>query len=236
MPNDIKKLDDGTFEVKLETGEVFKGDPMEVTTKLAEAQVNTKRWGQGFKQELETLKATPPSPVVPPTPPTPQAAEEAQLQGYLVEQTARGLGFKDAAAYRAKLANVLETTEEVRNNLVATNFMQQCPDFPNTPESISALSKKVESMGWDFSPQSMIAAHSVLVREHTSDATKGYAPLTPSQQNEAWAGQMAAANRQAPPPMLNSRAPDSQQGREDNPYAMKMEDLRQAAIKQALGQ
>ena len=39
MPNEVTKLPDGRISAKLETGEVFEGDPLEVTTKLAEAKI-----------------------------------------------------------------------------------------------------------------------------------------------------------------------------------------------------
>ena len=97
MPNEIKKLEDGRISAKLETGEVFEGDPLEVTTKLAEAQVNTKRWGQGFKQELETLKSTPPPPAA--TQP-PVDANEAQLQQYLLNQTAKAIGYDNGEQFK----------------------------------------------------------------------------------------------------------------------------------------
>ena len=239
MPNEIKTLGDGKILARLETGEVFEGDPIEVTTKLAEAQVNTKRWGQGFKTELDQLKATPP-PQPPPPPPTPAEASEAQLQAYLLDQQAKALGYSNGEEFKADLRQVKSTAEQVNNHMVASAFMAQCQDFPNTPESIESLSHKIDEMGWDFTPQSMIAAHALCLRENSADATKGYAPLTVEQQNESWNQGLAEANRQAaqrtaPHPMLRSGSPDANT-RGFDPWSkdVKLEDLRAMAIRQQL--
>jgi len=237
MPNEIKTLENGRISAKLETGEVFEGDPLEVTTKLAEAQVNTKRWGQGFKQELETLKSQPVQPP-PATAKPPEDANEAQLQQYLLTQTAKALGYGSADEYKADLMRVKGTTEKVNNQLVATEFMALNQDFPNTPEAIEALSKKIDEMHWDFNTQSMTAAHALLVRENSIDNTKGYAPLTPEQINSAWANNMQQANRQAPPPMLKTNNPEISSGSGELSYAQLLNlpssELRKMAIAQEL--
>lgn len=235
MPNDIKKLDDGKFEVKLETGEVFSGDPLEVTTKMAEAHVSTKKWGQQNKQAADTAqqqfdayKTSHPDvapPVVQPN------TQDTQLQSYLVDQWAKGLGYKSADEAKSVLGKVVSTSEEVNNQLVASAFLSACPDFPNSPESIEAISKKLDDMKWEFTPQSMIAAHALLTRENAQDATKGYKPLTAEQINSQWANDMSNASRRVPPPMVRSGNPENQSAA-PNPYSMPLADLRNAAIKQ----
>lgn len=200
MPNEIKSLPDGKISAKLETGEIFEGDPLEVTTKLAESKVHTNKNYLTIKSEYEALKATPP-----PTKaqPTPEAQSEAQLQEYLLTQTAKALGYNNADEYKADLAKVKHTTEEVNNNLVASAFMAQCPDFPNSAESIDSLSKKIDEMKWDFTPQSMIAAHALCLREDK------YKPLSVEQQNATWEQGLRASNRPTPPPMVRSQNPES---------------------------
>jgi hypothetical protein len=232
MPKKIEVTPD-KFNIELETGEVFSGDPLAATTKLAEAQENTKRWGQqGYakaaqlEKELEELKA---KQTAQPTPTTPEAQNEAQLQTYLLTQTAKALGYENAEQYKADLAKVKATTDEVTNNLVASQFLAQCPDFPNSPEAIEALSKKIDDMKWDFTPQSMIAAHSVCLREDK------YKPLSAEEQNATWEQGLRSSNRQAPPPMVHSNAPDANQ-RGFDPWSkdVKLDDLRAMAIKQQL--
>ena len=232
MPNDIQKMPDGKIIAKLETGEVFEGDPLEITQKMAQAHVETKRWGQTFKQEAETLKAARATQQQNTTPP-PADANEAQLQQYLLNQTAKALGYDSGDQYKADLKRVKGTTEKVNHQIVAAEFMNLNQDFPNTPEAIDALSKKIDEMKWDFSAQSMTAAHALLVREHSTDDKKGYAPLTAEQINSSWANQMSAANRTQAPPMLRGNSADtSQQG--PDVYKMPLNDLRAAAIQQEL--
>lgn len=201
MPNKIEQLEDGKkLKVELETGEVFEGDPIEVTNKMAAAHVSTKKWGQEWKAKAEA------PPVVTPPPVTPNAnAEELQLQKYLLEQTAKGLGYNSAEEYKADLAKVKSVTERQANQAVAADFIQQCPDFPNSEASIEALKTKMEKMGYDYTPQSMIAAHMLCLRE------EAYKPLSVQDQNETWANRMAASGRGNPAPMIRSNSPEQAQ-------------------------
>ena len=231
MPNQIEKLPDGKIVAKLETGEVFEGDPLEITQKMAEAHVSTKRWGQEWKTKAEAVPAAQPNP----TQAQPADPQEAQLQNYLLTQQAKALGYPDADTYKADLMKVRQTTEKINNQLVATEFLNLNQDFPNTPEATDALAKKIDEMKWDFTSQSMTAAHALLVREHAADPTKGYAPLTAEQINSAWANNMQTANRQTPPPMLRSSNPEHT-GASNDPYAIPMNDLRAMAIRQQLEQ
>jgi len=230
---------DSKIRVSLENGpEVFTAnDPLEATNQLASALDEGKKWGKEgwakakqYEAELAAIKSTPPSNVSQ----SPVDQNEAQLQKYLLDQTARALGYNSADEYKADLMRVKGTTDKVNNQLVANEFLALNQDFPNTPQAIDSLSKKIDEMKWDFSPQSMTAAHALLVRENAQDSTKGYSPLTAEEVNSQWANSMSQANRQPPPPMLRSSAPDSRQQGPD-PYAMKLDDLRNAAIQQELG-
>src|SRR5437016_1134053 len=160
MPNEVKQLENGKLEVKLETGEVFTGDPLEVTNKMAAAHVETKRWGQGFRDQLETLKNQPPVPPAAPPVPTPDP-NEAVLQNYLLEQTAKALGFSSGAEYKQRMEVANRTIDNLTDQDKAASFMYACPEFPNDQEAIDKLGKKIDELGWDFTPQSMIAAHSL---------------------------------------------------------------------------
>lgn len=200
MPNQIEQLEEGKkLKVTLETGEIFEGDPLEVTNKMAAAHVETKRWGQAAHAEVKTLKE---KPVTPPATTPPPNPEEAQLDGYLLERHAKALGFKNADEYKAELADVRAVKERAKNQAVVVDFFQQCPDFPNTDASVEALKNKMEKMGYDYTPQSMIAAHMLCLREDS------YKPLSASEQNEAWANNMARSNRGTNPPMIRSNSPE----------------------------
>jgi hypothetical protein len=228
MPNKIEKDAEGNITVELETGEKFSGDPLAVTQKMAEAHVSTKRWGAEWKAKAETPPVQPPPVATPP----PVDANQAQLRQYLLNEHAQALGYKSADEYKADLAKVKGTSEKVNNNLIVTEFFNLAPDFPNTPEASDAIAKKLDEQHWDFTPQSMFAAHAMLTREHAVDPTKGYAPLTSEQINATWANNMAADNRRNAPPMLRGNGVDSNPPQ--NPYAVSMDQLRKDAIAQEL--
>jgi len=219
--HELKQLPDGKVEVKLETGEIFTGDPLEVTAKLADSKVETRRHYEAKEVELLTRQQQLDTQQQTSTQQQPQS-QEAQWQAYILDQTAKGLGYPNAEAYKADLAKVKGVTAEVENQVIAANFMNACPDFPNTPEAIAAISKRLEDNKWDYTPQSMIAAHSMLLRENAQDPTKGYKPLTPEEQNASWEQGLRASNRQ-PPPMLRSGSPESNPGGFD-PWTVKDSD------------
>ncbi len=211
MPNEVKQLEGGKLEVILETGERFVGDPLEVTNKMAEAHVNTKRWGQAQKTEAENLKAEVNKLSAPPPPPqNPQNVEEANLQRYLLEQTAKGLGYSSAEEYQNDLKRVKSKTDDWEAHMTAMEFQNRRPDFPNTAEAQEKLFGYMAQNNWPVSVPSMVAAHDTLVRE------KAYEPLSTEQQNASWANSMQNASgtnnrRPVPPPSVPSRAPDASQ-------------------------
>lgn len=223
-PFSVDTLEGGKVHIKYETGEEFTGDPLEVTQKIAEAHIKTEKWARGVKAENDTLKATPSAAKPPDAPPA--DPNEAQLQNYLIEQTAKGLGYANAEEYKRDLSRVKSVTSEVEDNLVATAFLAQCPDFPNTPEAIDALSKKIDQLGGQFRPIDMVAAHSLCVRDGS------YKPLTSEEQNQGWEQRMTQANNQqrgTPPPPPSGSTPTTGAA-ETDPWKMSMDDLRKQIL------
>lgn len=220
--HELKTLPDGKIEVKLETGETFSGDPIEVTAKLADSKVETRRHYEAKERELEDKYKQPPAvPVQQP----PVNEQEKQLQDYLVEQSAKGLGYNSAAEYKADLANVKKVTGEIENQVVAANFLAICKDFPNTPEAIEAISDKIDKMGWPYDQRSLVAAHTLCLQ----DPTPKYKSLTTEEQNASWEQGLRNSNRQ-PAPMIQSNSPDARPSSEPDPWNMKLDELRKAAL------
>lgn len=221
MPK-IEQLEDGKkVKIELEGGEIFEGDWLTATQKLAESQEQTKKWGQGLKTEVETLKTQPR--VEPQKPPV--NAEEEQLRSYLADQTARYLGLQNGQELKQRLDRIGEISENTANRAVAAEFMDQCPDFPNTQDSINKLAQKMDAMGYDYTPQSMIAAHMLCLREGS------YKPLT-DQEIQSTVGVRTAP---VPPPMIRSGSPDSQQSGEDL-STMPLDKLREKYMKDYFAQ
>jgi hypothetical protein len=158
-----------------------------------------------------------------------------------MDQMAQSLGYSDGAemvndqlAQRAKTQDLerrLQEREE-RDYIVetSTGFLASAPDFPNTDASIAALEQVITTNGWEWNTPNMQAAHALAVRNGL------YQPLSAEQQNVGWEQNLRESNRRpTPPPMLPGKSPDAEQ-QNSNPYAMPLQDLRQQAIRQALGE
>lgn len=235
MPNKIEKLADGNFNVELETGEKFTGDALAVTEQLANSQQSTKKWAQGIKAENDTLKAA--QSVQPPPVATqpPVDANEAQLQQYLLTQTAKALGYNSGDEYKADLAKVKGTVSEVSKSTALQQFFTQHPEFPGTPEANDAIGKIFDEKGWtEMTPDNLHFAHLEATHRNAKDPKQGYAPLSAEAVNSAWANQMSVASRQSAPPMLRGNNPELASQHQDA-WTMPMADLRKAAIQQELG-
>lgn len=231
MPNEIKKNEDGSVEVKLETGEVFTGDPLDIINKMGEQHLSTRRWSQNIKAENENLKAqrlNPPEPAVP-VQPTNGNADEVALQNYLLDQQAKALGFKDGHEYKQRLNDIANVVDQSANNQVAESFMLACPEFPSTPESIEKLTAKIDQMNWQYNQQSLMAAHLMCVRENA------YQPLTAQEVNASWANNMQQSQQQPGGPRIPPQPPQGNApGGNDNvnPWAMSTDDLRKQVLQQ----
>jgi hypothetical protein len=234
MPNKIEKLPDGKFNIELETGEKFNGDPLEVTEQLAKSQQETKRWAQQIKAENEALKAA--HPATPPNgqQPPPADPQEKQLQDYLLTQVGKGLGYDNADQFKADLTKVKSSTEEIAKSTALQTFFTNHPEYPGTEAANDTIGKIFDEFGWkDLTAEHLHLAHLEAVNRHQKDPKSGYQPLSEKEISESWAGRMAQANRQAAPPMLRGNSPDANSGYDD-PYKVPMEKLRQDAIKQEL--
>ena len=229
MPNKIEKLPDGNLNIELETGERFSGDPLEVTQKMAEAHVSTKRWGQEWKQKAEA--------VPPPQSTTQQAPvdpNEKATQDWLLNQTAKALGYNSGEEYKADLGRVKSSTEEVSKQTALQQFFTQHPEYPGTPEANDMIGKIFDEKGWkDMTADNLHFAHLEALDRHRRDPKQGYEPLSTEAVNSAWANNMQQASRPSAPPMLRSNNPEVGSGGTD-PYSMPMDQLRAQAIKAQL--
>jgi hypothetical protein len=232
---DVKQLPNGTYEVTLATGEVFRGDAETVMREQAKAQVHTKRYAQQLKQQIAN-----PSAQAQPSNGNGSEVAENSFGVWAANENARALGFADhnemiqwGQNLQATQQEQAAKLEEYENMKDAADFMQRCQDFPNTDQAIEALGTIIENQGWEWTPDAMEIAHTMAVRNGI------YKPLTQQQISEEWAQAMGMENQQArrgtPPPMLRGSAPDSHGDPDaNNPWKMGLADLRKAAIAQEL--
>jgi hypothetical protein len=224
----IDLLPNAEYSVDLETGEKFKGAAKDVIEALGKSKVETRRHYEAKEAELKTKEAdlaARENALLHPATPVSTPADQSALdfQKYVVDQTAKGLGYANGDEYKAHLQRVAHVTGEMENQAIAGQFLNQCQDFPNTPEAIAALSKKLDENKWDYTPQSMIAAHSLCLREDK------YKALTPEEINSSWASNMQASSRRPPPPMIQSGSPDNKPA-PDDAWSMPLDTLRKKAL------
>jgi hypothetical protein len=215
----------GTWELQLITGEVFKGDPQTIMRKAGEAQVSTKRWGQQQRATAQQPQMQPTSQLSQqpmPDEPSQQESIADMWADQLLQAQAKRLGFSDTPEMTSHFENLSQLGQEWQDHLMAADFLAKCQDFPNDEKSINALDQIIAENRWTPSVQSMEAAHSLAVRRGM------YQPL-------AEEPQALPSRPTAPPQVPGSNSPDgSNQG--FNPWDpnVKMADLRAMAIRQQL--
>jgi hypothetical protein len=241
---------DGQLEVRLITGEIFRGDPIEVTRKIAAAKVSTTRWGQGFKQQLAELQAQgegPPTAILPASgvqydengAPVMEVGQTVVPDSTYINlhNMATALGYSGTDELIADQMNLREQTtrlsqelaaerEDRQNKEIAAVFLAQNPSFPNSDESIAALDQIITANNLAYSPENMTLAHTYAVQNGL------YRPLSQEDQ-EAAVGMAVQSRRPAPPPMIRSSNPETWHG-DNDPHSIPLDQLRRLAIKQEL--
>lgn len=192
-PYTMSDLGNGQLEVKLKTGEVFKGSQQEVIAKIAEAKVNTTLH---YKSELEKAKA--PISQVPTTPSAPEVPDKftphwnkyiEDPDAAILESVSRSMQYENPQSMIQELGQILEMGREIKLKNTFSGFLDSAPDFPNSPEASQALA---EAMGdAPLTTENLIRAHSVCLYQGK------YKGLSPEQQ---------AATRQNPAVNTSSTA------------------------------
>jgi len=212
----LEKQPDGSYQVSLATGEVFKGDAEHVMQELAKSKVHTTRWAQQIKREHQ-----PGQPSITPLPGESLALQPQNGNGngqetfgqWAADEQARALGFSNhqeliqwGQETRQKQAEQDQMLSDYRTDRMMFDFIRDNPDFPGTQEANDAIGEIMASTGWDVNAQNLSAAHAFAVRRGV------YKPLSNDEQQ---AGLTTTAPQQrsgsAPPPMIRSNSPELQQ-------------------------
>jgi hypothetical protein len=213
---------DGTFDAKLVTGETFRGfkanENRDAIRKIAESKVNTRRHYENLAQQQQPANGQQPQPQL-----QQQAQPQMQpgndgnppdLSDWLAQQTLEGVakqfGYANSAEFvadqnaryaREKQNN--EILEQYKNQNIVSQFFLEHPEYPNTDQANNAIETIINRNGWEWTPDSMAAAHALAVQHRV------YQPL--SQQEIAVAnGYAPEVRRPTPPPIPRSNAADSQ--------------------------
>lgn len=237
----FQNLPDGNVEVRLITGEVFKGDPITVTRTIAESNVRTKLWARGKRPGEELPVAPHPSaePIQlnqPPAQTKPASGSLADdLASRQADALARQFGFsgKDEMMQWGETVNQkIAKVEQFEEQELAARFHANNPDFPDTEETAETVMQIIQSNGWQPNLESLTAAHALAIRNGL------YQPLTAEQIQIANGVAPQQQSRTAPPPMLRTNNPEITSGVGDLSYKtlinMPSSELRKMAIAQEL--
>ena len=221
---------DGSFDLVLQTGETFKNfkgaENREAIRKLGESKVRTRRHFEALAQQLPQPQQ--PADVQQPTngqhsDPALNANQTFDSQAYLREETAKALGFNDAAEMVADYRFMREQAEKYRILELSSSFHSRNQDFPNTDHAVEALEAVCRANNWDMENiDNLSNAHAVAVRH------KLYEPLSQEQIRASYAGP-EPSHRPTPPPMIRGGNPDMSQPTEDL-HTMPLDQLRKRIL------
>jgi len=212
-PYTFTKGADGSVELTLKSGQVYKGASQEaVLAELAKAQISAT---ETIRQLNEARKAEA-APVATAAPATTEedilAAEVARLWG-------KGVGIQDP---KQIVADIAQERAERHQQAIAHQFHASCPDFPGDRESVDKLYEYMAEAGLvDIVPvvdpatgkqklddngkaQFNVVGETLgkLKAAHAACVQYGiYKPLTPEQQQQAL-GAKTAAQTSAPAPVI----------------------------------
>jgi hypothetical protein len=213
-------LPDGNVEVRLITGEVFKGDPITVAQKIAEAKVHTTHWAYDWRAKAQSAQQPPQngdgnSAVAIDNGGAPQIdfSKIPDVTAWQMDQIASALGYKDGQEMVNDQIRQRQETQRVSRELamerehretqdIAATFLANNPDFPNSAESINAIEQLLTKNNLDFTTANMEMAHSYAVKNHL------YPPLSQAE-IQASMGIVTPTARPTPPPMVRSQNPES---------------------------
>ena len=214
----LSKLPDGNLEVKFDTGEVFSGDPLDVTAKLAESRLTARSERDQWRLKAETTQqsnstsAGTAQPAIDPN--------EKATQDWLAKNTVAGLGLGTPEEVKNQWDQFKQFQEQAQTNMAVTQFYQMHPEYPGSQAAHDAIGKIMDERGWAINADNFEAAHLIAIQK------KLYEPVQVDNGNYS-------QSRATAPPMLRSNNPEVGSGGSD-PYAMPMDQLRAQAIRQQL--
>ena len=227
---------DGTFTAKLVTGETFTGfkadENRDAIRKLAESKVNTRRHYENLAQQQQPANGQQTEPQAQPQAQPgndPAVNSNQSLTDWFLDETAKRFGYQNGnemvadqnARYQREQQNN-EVLEQYKNQNTVSQFFMEHPEYPNTDQANNALETIINRNGWEWTPDSMAAAHALAVQHRV------YQPL--SQQEIAVAnGYAPESHRPVPPPMVRGGSPENNRPTEDL-YTMPLDQLRKQIL------
>lgn len=165
------------------------------------------------------------------TPPPQSTAQPGQLEqppvnenfgDWIANEQARAFGYKDKQEMVSDWREKEQLLEKFKDQQTVSEFFMHYPDYPNTEQANAALDTIISGNGWNWTPETMGAAHALAVQNRM------YQPL--SREEIAVAnGYAQPTPRPTPPPMIMGGSPDAQQSTQ-GPWEMPLDQLRKQAL------
>ena len=142
-------LEDGTIQVKLNTGEIFTGTPDELVEKLAGSAAHTHVYGKRLKTQLDQFQQQqqPQAPIQQPNQVPVDPAEQM-----IADIAARSMGFQNAAEQRQAYERLNASQMEIQGRMVANQFMSENPDFAPSDHNSRILTETLAQNGMPETP------------------------------------------------------------------------------------
>ncbi len=223
---------DGSFDAKLITGETFRGfkasENRDAIRKIAESKVNTRRHYESLMQQQPANGQQPQA--QPQAQPSNGTNENQSLTDWFLDETAKRFGYQNGAEMiadqnsryqREQQNNAL--LEQFKNQHTVSEFFFAHPDYPNTDIANDALEQIINRNGWEWTPDTMAAAHALAVQNRV------YQPLT-REEIAAANGYAPPAHRPAPPPMIQGGNNPELARPSLNEWEMPLDQLRKQAL------
>lgn len=147
-PWQVNKLESGEYEVRLPTGQIYKGNEQQVINELAKAQFHASNTISNLKTQVPQA----PAPAIPTEQFDPAAEAIADL-------LAPYLGMRNGRELKEALGSQQQTTEQYRANMENATFLQRNPDFPQNPMNAQKMEETVQALGLPWNAQSLEVAH-----------------------------------------------------------------------------
>jgi hypothetical protein len=200
---------DGKVTMKLVTGETFPDLPnqnRDALRKLGESKVNTRRHFESLlaaQQQPANGQQSQPQAQSP-------ASESPSLTDWFLDETAKRFGYQNSAEFiadqNARYAREQENNallEQYKNQNIVSQFFSEHPDYPQTPQSDAALEQIINRNGWEWTPDTMAAAHAISVQNRV------YQPLSQHEIQLANGGYAPEVHRPTPPPIPRAGSPEN---------------------------
>jgi hypothetical protein len=153
-PYRVAELENGQYEVTLESGQVYKGSQSDVVRELAKAQYNATRKIAELNGKI---------PVQQEVQQTPQEIDATAAA--LADLAAKGLGFgskDELLAQFALLPQLQENYQQQQLNNTAAQFLAQTQDFPNSPGNADKLDAYITQTGLPITVENLQMVHHYL--------------------------------------------------------------------------